>query len=538
MKSINGIHVNREGIKKQPELSVEAIRTLTDITKRYPSQLGFVPASNGMYKSVSNAELDSVEKSAMIKDASGQNGTSAQSGTDGTTGHDVDPNTGMDEGVAALRFEWLEPRLVNRSFQEDSFVLWRALVQNKEVAENSVYQYTTLERHGSYRDLSVPEWGIGHASQAHLHRYIVPMKYIAKPYSWTIASQIANNMMDTAQFLGITTAEEVIANIEQQAFYGDSSLMSAPSDGETGLQFDGILKNVQDSVPGNIIDEKGNDLSINDVRTAVLRTKKGSFGNHTANHMFMSDEAYANFVSAIDVSYMTHVAIHNAAGDNTYPVGTSVPAVESGYGKVLVTSSSTLTLQDQYDESLITANAAGLKPGVAATVNAKQGGTFNMATDDTLAYRVVITGADGDSLPADQTAVITEGTDTVSLAITLPSLAVSGIRYVTIYRQEPTTGAYFVIGRVGASAADANNVITFTDTNAKIPGTTDVFIGSMDPEVISLAEFLPLSSIPLATQQAEFNRAILWYGALIVRIPRSWVVLRNVNQSIIANPQR
>jgi hypothetical protein len=73
-----------------------------------------------------------------------------------------------------------------------------------------------------------------------------------------------------------------------------------------------------------------------------------------------------------------------------------------------------------------------------------------------------------------------------------------------------------------------NNVVVFTDKNLSIPETTDVFLGELNPQVISLLELLPMMRLPLAQMNATQTFTVLWYGALALYAPKKWVRIKNV----------
>jgi len=102
--------------------------------------------------------------------------------------------------------------------------------------------------------------------------------------------------------------------------------------------------------------------------------------------------------------------------------------------------------------------------------------------------------------------------------------------FVTIYRQSLIDGDdnFYLVARVATRDIQADGTIEFIDTNLRIPGTGDVFVGEMNPLRISLLTFAPLSKLELAQVTTAAQFAILWYGSLALYYPRRFVQIHNV----------
>ena len=85
-----------------------------------------------------------------------------------------------------------------------------------------------------------------------------------------------------------------------------------------------------------------------------------------------------------------------------------------------------------------------------------------------------------------------------------------------------------MVARSAGSEIQADGTIEFIDTNLRIPGTGDVFVGQINPLMISLLTFAPLAKLDLARVTTASQFAILWYGALAVYYPRRFVQIHNV----------
>ena len=84
-----------------------------------------------------------------------------------------------------------------------------------------------------------------------------------------------------------------------------------------------------------------------------------------------------------------------------------------------------------------------------------------------------------------------------------------------------------MVGRVGAYLAEAG-VITFSDVNDVIPGTSDVFVMEMTARTTALYELLPMMRLDLAIVDASRSFTVLWYGGLGVFAPKRISIIKNV----------
>lgn len=445
-----------------------------------------------------------------------------------TIGYDVNPSTGMTPSsdpsagtVTALRREALDDRVTMLSYTTDEFVFFMKVPRRR--ATSTVQQYTVFDRHSrGYDALEVDEGQISAPRDPELNRKVLQMKYLSATCNVTLQATLADAVESPVQVYTDNAIGTIVQGIESQMFYGDSSLSPYPVDANStgGRQFDGLAKLIPEE---NVIDAKGNPLSEADVNAAATKIKK-AFGK--ATDMFMPIEAKAPFIASLP--YTKFVSINSNRG-NTVAAGYNVNAYNSVTGPIELTGSSVMTQNQVLDETQLGDLGQALTPTVTAKVNTNAGGKFraNHEVGQTLNYKVVAYDSGNASFAADASAAITNATDGVALSITAPRLGKVRTSYVAIYRQALEDGQYYLIKKIGTGAA-VKGVISFTDTNDKIPGTCDVFIGEMLDRTINLYEWLPIMSLPLAQVSASYTWSVLWFGALCLRIPRHWARIKNV----------
>src|SRR5699024_6989459 len=198
--------------------------------------------------------------------------------------------------------------------------------------------------------------------------------------------------------------------------------------------------------------------------------------------------------------------------------------------------STVMELDNILDQDYIPQPLAPRKPKAVAEVTTGGKGAFREVDQTEQKYVVVAFSDEGQSEPSDVvTAVVANATDEVKVKVTLNGLA-ERPQFVNLYRQGKETGEFYLIERVGVHKMDEEGVITFTDTNAILPETADVFVGEMSPQVINLFELLPMMRLPLAQMNATITFSVLWYGALALRAPKRWVRIKNVKMLPVDNP--
>lgn len=490
------------------QMSLLALSTGTKYTF---DQMGLGP--DGVIKSQNLDDKDNIEKS-------------------GTIGYDVNPTGGMRDGLSALRFEYLDSRLFNLSYNQGQFIFYGKLAGSKMSVSNNVYQYALFDRHGAIGpDLVNAEGEVSAPSDPSTHRETAYLKYLSSTYNITIPTLLVDAVENAAQVYQEDALAKVAATIEWEAFYGDSDMTSGGVGKGQGLEFDGLAKLIAANAPQNVIDEKGAALSPKMIQDASSVIYKGSYWK--ATDVYMPVEVKSDFIAQLP----PQVPLSQTAPGTNYSVGYTSSVVNTPWGPVALNDSATMTNNMFFDDTEAPTLGDGLKPVVTPTETKTDKGEFKDEDVSTLNYKVVSQGRSHKSPAADVAIALTAKDSSISLAIKVPGIAQAKIDFVSVYRQDAKSGLFFLVARIGANQADGTGTITFVDRNQTIPCTFDVFVGNMDPMTIQLLELLPVVSMPLAQINASITRSVLWYGGLALRRPRAWVHLKNVGGFAIA-PQR
>jgi hypothetical protein len=432
-----------------------------------------------------------------------------------TTGYAITPDTQTD--AAALRREFLENEVKMLAFSNDDFTIYPMI--NKQQVNGTVVKYAVFNQHGrTGHSRFVREIGVATVNDPNIKQKTVQMKFLSDTKQQSIAAGLVNNIADPMTILTEDAISVIAKSIEWGIFYGDAGL-SADTDPQAGIEFDGLVKLIDST---NVIDLQGNTLSEAYLNQAAVMVGKG-YGK--ATDAFMPIGVQADFTNNL----MDRQRVIQPAKEGGFATGFAINQFLSSRGPIRL-HGSTIMENDNVLSDYIPAQQNAPLPAqtVTATVNTADKGTFAGAEIGSHDYKVVVFSDEAQSVASNAvTAVVANATDSVTLSITLQTMYQAQPQFVSIYRKGLTTGYYFLIARVPVSQA-VSNVITFVDRNAIIPETADVFIGEMSPQVLSLLELLPMMRLPLAQMNATVTFTVLWYGALALYAPKKWVRLKNV----------
>ncbi|ALA13174.1 major head protein [Bacillus phage TsarBomba] len=434
-----------------------------------------------------------------------------------TTGVGITPDT--QQNAAALRREFLDDEVKMLAYTSNDFTIYPMI--SKQQINNTVAKYAVFYQHGrTGHSRFVREVGVASINDPNIRQKTVQMKFLSDTKQQSIAAGLVNNIADPMTVLTDDAISVIAKSIEWAIFYGDAAL-SNDIDPQAGIEFDGLHKLIDEKT--NVLDVRGADLTEQILNKAAVVVGKG-YGR--ATDAFMPIGVQAEFMNNL----LDRQRVIQPAAEGGMATGYTVTQFNSVRGAIKLHGSTIMENDNVLVEDRIPQANAPMPPqSIVATVNKDKKGKFT--ADDVAAglkYKVVVFSDEAESVASQEVvASLAAADDSVSLAITLQTLYQAQPQFVVVYRQGRETGHFFQIARVAMSKA-LNNVITFVDTNEVIPETTDVFLGEMNPQVVSLLELLPMMRLPLAQMNATYTFTVLWYGALALYAPKKWVRIKNV----------
>lgn len=435
-----------------------------------------------------------------------------------TTGFGITPDT--QQGAGALRREFLDNEVKMLAYENKDFTIYPLI--NKQQVDNTVVKYAVFNQHGrTGHSRFVREVGVATINDPNIRQKTVQMKFLSDTKQQSLASGLVNNIADPMTVLTEDAMSVIAKSIEWAIFYGDASLTS-DTDAQAGIEFDGLHNLIDQKT--NVLDLRGETLTEADLNKAAVVVGKG-YGQ--ATDAFMPIGVQADFTNSL----LDRQRVLQQTATGGMSTGFGITQMLSTRGPINLHGSTIMENDDVLIEDILPQQNAPLPPSkITAVVKTAAGGQFRDEDIKAQSYKVVVYSDEAQSVAsAEVVATVANATDAVELTIELQSMYQSQPAFVVVYRQGSKTGHYFQIARVAVSKANDNGHIVFTDVNADIPETADVFVGEMSPQVISLLQLLPMMKLPLAQMNATVTFSVLWYGALAVYAPKKWVRIKNVN---------
>jgi hypothetical protein len=435
-----------------------------------------------------------------------------------TTGVGITPDTQPD--AAALRREFLEDEVKMLAFDSTDFTIYPDIF--KRQVNTTVEKYAVFNQHGrTGHSRFVREVGVASINDPNIRQKVVQMKFLSDTKQQSIAAGLVNNITDPMSVLTDDAIAVIAKSIEWAIFYGDAAL-SHEQDPQAGIEFDGLHKLIDQRT--NVMDLRGRTITEADLNKAAVVVGKG-YGR--ATDAYMPIGVQADFTNSL----LDRQRVIQPSQQGGFSTGFAINQFLSTRGAINLHGSTIMENDNVLIEDRLPQQNAPVPPqAVTAAVKTGAGGQFRPEDlEEGLSYKVVVHSDEAESVASDAVAAApANATDAVELSIKLQPMYQSQPQFVSIYRQGKETGYYFLIARVPVSKADENNTIVFKDVNSTIPETTDVFVGEMSPQVLSLLELLPMMRLPLAQMNATVTFTVLWYGALALYAPKKWVRIKNV----------
>ncbi|QDP42847.1 major head protein [Bacillus phage vB_BmeM-Goe8] len=434
-----------------------------------------------------------------------------------TTGVGITPDTQPD--ASALRREFLDDQITVLTYDNSDFTIYPAIT--KRQVNNTVVKYAVFNQHGrTGHSRFVREVGVASINDPNIRQKTVQMKFLSDTKQQSLAAGLVNNIADPMTILTEDAISVIVKSIEWAIFYGDAAL-TADTDEQAGLEFDGLHKLIDQKT--NVMDLRGRSLTETDLSKAAVIIGKG-YGK--ATDAFMPIGVQADFSN----NFLDRQRAIMPTAQGGMSTGIAVTEFLSSRGTIKLHGSTIMENDNVLVENRLPQQNAPVPPqSVAAVVKSAAGGKFRPEDIATQSYKVVVYSDEAESVASDAvTAAVTKSDDAVELTVTLQPMYQAQPQFIVIYRQGAETGHYFQIARIPVSKANDSNQIVFTDKNETIPETTDVFVGELSPQVLSLLELLPMMKLPLAQMNATVTFSVLWYGALALYAPKKWVRIKNV----------
>lgn len=414
-----------------------------------------------------------------------------------------------------LRTESLEATLKVLTFEMDEIKLFKTIP--KVPATNTVEEFNRLN---SYAPSGSRRFNLGWMTEGALpeeedttyERVTVLIKFLGIVGRVThVANTIRAAHGNVIALETMTKTMELLKQLENALFFGDSSMIPE--------QIDGLEKLITAGAPDNVVDLRGGALTEEFLNDCLLRIRD-NFG--------MATDGY--FSTGPFADLMKQVLDRQRFGVAPAPgvLGAQVTAFQGQHGKI-----------NLHDHVFITEGQLSLAAGLGSTAKrpatplivvapaaAGSGSQFAAGDAGTYIYQVVAGNGFGLSIPVTTAGVaVTTGQN---VTFTVGDGGPPNATYYEIYRSTiggASSTARFMI-RIQRTAATQ----VVTDANADIPGTSHGFVLMQNARSFSWSQLLPMTRIPLAAIDTSIRWAQVIYGGVKMYTPAKNVVIKNIGR--------
>lgn len=418
----------------------------------------------------------------------------------------------------------LDDVMHNAAFTDRQLVLFNKLKTTK--VWSTVHQYVRKHSPGSAgkRFMFHREGGLPVESDSTYSLESLAMKYLGSVRRLPIQARLVKSIAgDAVKNQNKDGALEILAALEWHLFYGNAATNPLAFDGiKTIMKREGILLDARGAQPSEgLIDEamsriteKPNYGYPTDMLTssAVNRTLRQTYSSRVRS--MMGDKFHPNY--QLKGMVYDHCQDDDEVSIHKHPLVIEESGLPDERGAGPDASARPV------EPIIVTQPASG-----AAGVNRSD---FIAGDAGAYYYRIVALNGAGMSKPVTTSAVNAVAGQVISIVLrdgAVPGSKQAATAYM-IYRTAKggasATAKY--ITEVGVAANNADT--TFIDGNGDLPGTSDIFILSNDPEAIEIKQLLPFFNFPLGNLDTSYRWALLLFLALKVALPRKHAVIKNV----------
>lgn len=433
-----------------------------------------------------------------------------------SAGQDVnDPGAAPGVGFP-LRTESLEATLKNLTYEMDEIKLFRSIP--KVPASNTVEEFNRLLSYGEggarqFNQGFFTEGDLPEEQDSTYERVTLLIKYLGVVGRVThVANTIRAAHGNVIALETMNKTMELLRQLENALFFGDSSLLPE--------QWDGIYKLVEDGAPDNVFDLRGGPLT-EEALNDFLLTVRDNFGQAT--------DAYFGTGPFADLAKQVYDRQRFAYAPAPGVLGSTITAFQGQHGKINLHDHVFITPgQEAVDSGLGRTDRRPLAPTISVdpAAGADPGSQFGAADAGTYFYRVVAGNRYGLSVPVDSASVSVSAGDGVTFTVADGG---QDTTFYEIFRTDPgaAVGTAKLMTRVARSGATQ----VITDLNADIPGTSKGFVLMQNQRSFSWSQLLPMTRIPLAAIDTSIRWAQVIYGAIKMYTPTKNVVIKNVGRA-------
>jgi hypothetical protein len=443
---------------------------------------------------------------------------------------------GENGALSPLVPQSIEGSLSSATHTMQELSLWPMMP--KTSVSSTLHEYVVVNDHGFDIDPFIGEGGGAEqdfvTNNSQYERKSVKIKYMAERRQVSDVASLVGMIGDNRNAIAEETMRGTMGlmrKVERQLWYGNESLQ------EKG--FDGILKQVRDGAPQNVLDLKGSaptPLLLQEALGEVYSAP--NFGRPDC--IYVEPRMHAELIKQ-SVESGRHDQFQVAqSGSLTF--GQSQLNIMAPYGAVPVKAAPFLHFASRLPASGF-GSLAPAAPTITSAVPGAEtvaGSSQFVAGDPTYKYAVVAVGDQGFSAPKKSVQINVNADEEVVLTIAATNLvrgASQAPRYYRIYRsganQDGIDSSYRLIAEIPCAGGAAATVFTDLDdgNNGQKYGCSPILFAQHDPQVMEFVRLLDFIRRPLAETASVKPFLLMLFGSPVVKVPGKMFLMDNAGLS-------
>lgn len=426
-------------------------------------------------------------------------------------GSGVDPDAPFGSGRALIP-ESLENTLVNVLWSQDEARLFQRV--KKQPIPSPVHQWNKRDEVGARDGAWVAEGGASIEADQTITRVYETAKYLQTLRKATLQATLSNMIENALTVEQNAGALWIIREVEKAMFYGDDTMVAEQP------------KGIKQQATTNVLDARGASADSATVEKKINDAARSIRDNYGKGSVMMMSTIVMQ-----DIQNLLRDRIRFGGGEN---MGTGIfREYPTPFGNLEL-------VDDVFIKEGAAASASALttqRPGAITIDSATPAGTgseFSAADEGDYFYGVAGVNKYGEgpiTIAGSPTAVTVAAGEEVTFTVDCAAPVATAY---ALYRSKKDAADSSDLRFVGYFVAGNGTDDTFVDDNARLPGTSDIFILTMDEiyDAIEWFQFLPLMKFDLyPTNEAVYPFLMLLFGALALKKEEQHAYIKNVSPS-------
>tara|TARA_B100000575_G_scaffold294646_1_gene312622 strand:+ start:2911 stop:4299 length:1389 start_codon:yes stop_codon:yes gene_type:complete len=447
-----------------------------------------------------------VEDLAKLNEALRKSTTAGYQTTSGVVGSEAG-------SLSPLVPQSLENVLASATYSMDAIQLWRNIP--KIQVGQTVHEYNVIKDHGMDLSPFMAEGEVPAANKSEYERKFVKIKYMAELREITdIASTINPLVGPNPTALAEETERgtlRLMQKVERELWHGDEDA--------NALGFDGIIKQI--SADSKSVTDRAGEAASPKFLQELLSDVFAAPRYGAPDTIYVEPKIHGDLIKQTN-DFGRFNTISQSDGSFTFGAGDL--KIMGPYGPIAVKAAPFLF--NSWDAPSEASGSLGTPSAAAAAADAAAGEGAVPAGD--YFYKVVaVSNTKGYSAPATLNGAVTVAQGKKVEVSCTPNVAAADVDFFRVYRSDKD-GAADTCKLIGQIAANGALTVKFQDTNAKVPGTSDIVMVKHSPDVMRFARLLDFIRRPLAEVKTTRPFLLMLFGAPIVSVPSKCHVIKNV----------